>query len=233
MNIRNTEIIRNYLIHPAGSVLIETGRTKVICTVTIENNVPPFQKEKVPPEGWLTAEYSMLPGATDKRFKRERGKTNSRSTEIQRLIGRSLRAVVDLKKIPGITIFADCDVIQADGGTRTASVTGICVALHDAFKKMIGQGIITENPLLEWVAAISVGIVNGKVIVDLNYEQDSQAEVDMNVVMTESGKFIEIQGTAELIPFDDEQLQEMLQEAKRGIRQLIDFQKKSVKNNLL
>jgi len=229
MNKRKTKITRNYLIHPAGSVLIETGKTKVICTVSIEDNVPLFQKEKIPPEGWLTAEYSMLPGATDKRFKRERGKTNSRSTEIQRLIGRSLRTVVDLKKLPGKTIFADCDVMQADGGTRTASVTGLCIALHDAFEKMIGQGIISENPLLEWVAAISVGIVDGKVIVDLDYEQDSQAEVDMNIVMTESGKFIEIQGTAELKPFNDEQLQEMLREAKKGIRQLIDFQKESVK----
>jgi ribonuclease PH len=226
---RNTNITRNYLVHPAGSVLIETGRTKVICTATVEENIPPFLKEKIPSQGWLTAEYSMLPGATDRRFRRERGKINSRSTEIQRLIGRSLRAVVDLEKIPGLTIFVDCDVIQADGGTRTASVTGACVALFDAFQKLLQDGIIIENPLIEWVAAVSVGIVNGKVVSDLDYEKDSQAEVDMNVVMTESGKFIELQGTAEKKPFDDEQLQSMLSIAKTAIGQLIKAQQSSVK----
>ena len=225
MSKRNTNIIRNYLIHPAGSVLIETGRTKVICTVSVEENIPPFVKEKDPPQGWLTAEYSMLPGATDRRFRRERGKANSRSTEIQRLIGRSLRAVVDLQKFPGITVYVDCDVIQADGGTRTAAVTGACVALHDAFQKLLKEGLIAENPLLEWVAAVSVGIVDGEIIADLDYENDSHADVDMNVVMTESGKYIEIQGTAEMNPFSDEQLKSMLAKAKIAIIQLIEYQK--------
>jgi len=230
MRKRATKVTRNYLIYPAGSVLIETGKTKIICTVTIEDSIPRFLKEKETPQGWLTAEYSMLPGSTDIRFRRERGKTNSRSTEIQRLIGRSLRAVVDLKKIPGRTVFIDCDVIQADGGTRTASITGSCIALHDAFKKLMDEGIILENPLKEWVAAISVGIVNSKIVVDLDYEKDSNAEVDMNVIMTESGKFIEIQGTAETEPFTDAELSSMLAEAKKGIKQLIKFQKLSIKS---
>ena len=171
----------------------------------------------------------MLPGATDKRFRRERGKVNSRSSEIQRLIGRSLRAVVDLTKIPGITIFVDCDVIQADGGTRTASITGACVALYDAFQKLLNDDLIQEDPFLEWVAAISVGIVEDEVVADLNYEKDSKADVDMNVVMTESGKFIELQGTAEGAPFGDDQLQEMISKAKSGIKQLIKIQQESVR----
>jgi len=232
MKKRTTKITRNYMMHPAGSVLIETGRTKVICTVSIEDNVPGFIREKDTPQGWLTAEYSMLPGSTDNRFRRERGKTNSRSTEIQRLIGRSLRAVVDLKKIPGLTVYIDCDVLQADGGTRTASITGACVALHDAFKKLLDDGLIFEDPMKEWVAAISVGIVKNKVALDLDYKKDSKADVDMNIVMTESGKFIEIQGTAEMEPFTDDQLGLMLIEAKNGISQLIKFQKRSVSSQL-
>jgi ribonuclease PH len=193
---RKTKIIRNYLVHPAGSVLIETGKTKVICTVTVEENIPPFLRDQEIPQGWLTAEYSMLPGATNVRFRRERGKTNSRSSEIQRLIGRSLRSVIDLTRLPGLTLLIDCDVIQADGGTRTASITGACVALYDAVQKLKQQGLVYEDPFLEWVAAISVGIVDNKVVADLDYEQDSRAEVDLNVVMTESGKFVELQGTA-------------------------------------
>jgi len=232
MKKRTTKITRNYMMHPAGSVLIETGRTKVICTVSIEDNVPGFIREKDTPQGWLTAEYSMLPGSTDNRFRRERGKTNSRSTEIQRLIGRSLRAVVDLKKIPGLTVYIDCDVLQADGGTRTASITGACVALHDAFKKLLDDGLIFEDPMKEWVAAISVGIVKNKVALDLDYKKDSKADVDMNIVMTESGKFIEIQGTAEMEPFTDDQLGLMFIEAKNGISQLIKFQKRSVSSQL-
>ncbi len=226
---RNTRIIRNYLIHPAGSVLIETGKTKVICTVTVEENIPPFLRDKDPAQGWLTAEYSMLPGATNVRFRRERGKTNSRSAEIQRLIGRSLRTVIDLTRIPGLTLFVDCDVIQADGGTRTASVTGACVALFDAVQRLKQEGLITEDPFLEWVAAVSVGIVDGKVVADLDYELDSCAEVDMNIVMTESGKFIELQGTAEKEPFDEDQLQQMLKMAKLAISQLITYQKEIIK----
>ena len=228
MKKRKTKITRNYLMHPAGSVLIETGKTKVICTVMIEESIPPFLRNADPPQGWLTAEYSMLPGAPNQRFRRERGKANSRSTEIQRLIGRSLRAVVDMTKFPGISINIDCDVLQADGGTRTAAITGACVALQDAFEKLQKDGLISENPLKELIAAISVGIVDGEPVLDLDYEADSNADVDMNVVMTESGKFVEIQGTAEAEPFSDNELKIMLKAAKTGIKQLIKEQKKSL-----
>ncbi len=218
-------------MHPAGSVLIETGNTKVICTATVEKGIPSFLRDADPPQGWLTAEYSMLPGASDSRFRRERKGVKGRTAEIQRLIGRSLRAVVDMPKFPGYQITIDCDVIQADGGTRTASVTGACVALHDAFCKMKESNQLKEDPFKEWVAAISVGIVNGKPVIDLCYEEDSNADVDMNVVMTESGKFIEIQGTAEAEPFDDKELAIMLKEAKIAIMELIKFQKKTVSND--
>ncbi|RLC54292.1 MAG: ribonuclease PH [Candidatus Cloacimonadota bacterium] len=228
MKKRKTRITRNYLMHPAGSVLIETGNTKVICTVMTEESIPFFLKNADPPQGWLTAEYSMLPGAPNQRFRRERGKANSRSTEIQRLIGRSLRAVVDMTKFPGISINIDCDVLQADGGTRTAAITGACVALCDAFAKLQNDGLISENPLKEMIAAISVGIVDSEPVLDLDYEADSRADVDMNVVMTESGKFVEIQGTAEAAPFDDSELKIMLKAAKTGIRQLIKEQKKAL-----
>lgn len=213
-------------MHPAGSVLIETGNTKVICTAMIEKGVPSFLKEVDPPQGWLTAEYSMLPGAPNQRFKRERGKSNSRSTEIQRLIGRVLRTTVDMTKFPGFTIHVDCDVIQADGGTRTAAITGACVAIKDAFTNMISEGSITEDPFKEWIAAVSVGMVNSEAVVDLCYEEDFQADVDMNIVMTESGKYVEIQRTGETKSFSDEELREMLKEAKKAIRQLIKFQKR-------
>ena len=218
-------------MHPAGSVLIETGNTKVICTATVEKGIPSFLRDADPPQGWLTAEYSMLPGASDSRFRRERKGVKGRTAEIQRLIGRSLRAVVDMSKFPGYQITIDCDVIQADGGTRTASVTGACVALHDAFCKMKESNQLKEDPFKEWVAAISVGIVNGKPVIDLCYEEDSNADVDMNVVMTESGKFIEIQGTAEAEPFDDKELAIMLKEAKIAIMELIKFQKKTVSSD--
>jgi len=228
MKKRKTVITRNYLKHPAGSVLIATGDTKVICTATIEKGVPPFLKDAEPAQGWLTAEYNMIPGAPNTRFRRERNKVGGRTMEIQRLIGRSLRAVVDMTKFPGYTVQLDCDVIQADGGTRTAAITGACIALHDAFNKLLGSFEIHENPLKEWMAAISVGIVDGEPVLDLDYKEDSKADVDMNVVMTESGKFIEIQGTAEAAPFDDAQLRVMLRAAKKGINQLIKEQKKSV-----
>jgi ribonuclease PH len=226
MKRRKTNITRNYLKNPAGSVLIESGNTKVICTATIEEGVPQFLREADPPQGWLTAEYSMLPGAPDKRFRRERNKVGGRTAEIQRLIGRALRVVVDLTKFPGYTMYIDCDVIQADGGTRTTSITGACVALNDAFNKMLLERQIEENPLKEWVAAISVGIVAGEIILDLNYDEDSRAEVDMNIVMTENGKFVEVQGTSEVEPFTDNQLKQMIGQAKRGIKQLIDLQRK-------
>ncbi len=212
-------------MYPEGSVLIETGETKVICTATVQEGVPQFLSGK--DQGWITAEYGMLPGSTNSRVNREaaRGKISGRTAEIQRLIGRSLRSVVDLFFLDGYTIQIDCDVIQADGGTRTAAITGACVALHDAFLKMMESNQIDQNPLKERIAAISVGIVEGEPVLDLSYEQDSQAEVDMNVVMTESGKFVEIQGTAEEKPFSEEQLKMMLKLAKRGIEQLIKYQK--------
>ena len=231
MKKRKTKITRNYLMHPAGSVLIETGNTKVICTATVEKGVPPFMRDLEPKKGWLTAEYSMLPGSPNSRFRRETKGIKGRTAEIQRLIGRSLRAVVDLSKFPGYQITIDCDVIQADGGTRTASITGACVALYDAFIKMKENNQLESNPFKEWVAAISVGIVNGKPVVDLCYEEDSNADVDMNIVMTESGKFIEIQGTAEAEPFDDKQLAVMLKEAKKNIMELVKFQKKAIDTN--
>ena len=225
MKKRKTKITRNYLLHAEGSVLIETGNTKVICTASVQEGVPPFLTDSG--KGWITAEYGMLPRSTETRMSREatRGKISGRTAEIQRLIGRSLRAVVDLTLLEGYTIQIDCDVIQADGGTRTASITGAYVALNDAFEKMLADGKIEKNPLREWIAAISVGIVDGEPVLDLSYEQDSRAEVDMNVVMTESGKFVEIQGTAEEKPFSNEQLNAMLRLAKQGIKQLIKKQK--------
>ena len=225
MKKRRTKITRNYLLHAEGSVLIETGNTKVICTASVQEGVPPFLTDSG--KGWITAEYGMLPRSTETRMSREatRGKISGRTAEIQRLIGRSLRAVVDLTLLEGYTIQIDCDVIQADGGTRTASITGACVALNDAFEKMLADGKIEKNPLREWIAAISVGIVDGEPVLDLSYEQDSRAEVDMNVVMTESGKSVEIQGTAEEKPFSNEQLNAMLRLAKQGIKQLIKKQK--------
>ena len=225
MKKRKTKITRNYLLHAEGSVLIETGNTKVICTASVQEGVPPFLTDSG--KGWITAEYGMLPRSTETRMSREatRGKISGRTAEIQRLIGRSLRAVVDLTLLEGYTIQIDCDVIQADGGTRTASITGACVALNDAFEKMLADGKIEKDPLRERIAAISVGIVDGEPVLDLSYEQDSRAEVDMNVVMTESGKFVEIQGTAEEKPFSNEQLNAMLRLAKQGIKQLIKKQK--------
>jgi len=228
MNKRVTKFTRDYLMHPAGSVLVETGKTKVICTVTLQEGVPPFLKDSG--QGWLTAEYGMLPASSNSRIKREAtsGKISGRTAEIQRLIGRSLRAVVDLKKFPNYTVMIDCDVIQADGGTRTASITGTFVALYDAFSKMIDKGQIKENPLREFVAAISVGIVDGNIVVDLDYENDSAADTDMNIVMTESGRFIEIQGTAEGEPFTMQQLTDMIYAAGESIKELINEQKRAL-----
>jgi len=225
IKLREIEIQRNALLYPAGSVLIRMGNTRVLCTASIEQGTPLHCREKN--IGWLTAEYSMLPGSTQTRNRREvsSGKISGRTAEIQRLIGRSLRAVTDLSLFPDYTIMIDCDVLQADGGTRTASITGAAVALYDAIQKMISQGIITKNPMKEWLAAISVGIVNGKYVLDLSYEDDSIAEVDMNVVMTESGKFIEVQGTAEHNSYDRQQLNQMLDLAQEGIQRLISVQK--------
>lgn len=225
-DLRPIQITRNYTKHAEGSVLVEFGDTKVICTASVMPGVPRFLKGTN--QGWLTAEYGMLPRATGDRTEREaaRGKQTGRTQEIQRLIGRSLRTCLDLKLLGENTINIDCDVIQADGGTRTASITGSCVALVDALRKMQASGIITKNPFKQLVASLSVGIFKGTPVVDLDYSEDSKAETDMNIVMNEAGQFIEIQGTAEALPFHEEELQNMLGLAKQGIKQLINFQKK-------
>ncbi len=228
VDLRPVKITRKYLKYPLGSVLIEMGETKVICTVSMEEKVPPFLKGTN--QGWLTAEYGMLPGSTPERKVRDvvKGAINGRSQEIQRLIGRSLRAVIDFSKLGERTIWIDTDVIQADGGTRTAAITGAFVALYDALEKLKRDGVIKEIPIKEFVAAVSVGIVDGEILLDLSANEDMRAEVDMNVVMTESGKFVEIQGTAEKTPFTYEQLQQMLNLAKQGIMKLIEIQKKAL-----
>ncbi len=223
--LRKVVITKNYLKYPTGSVLIEMGNTKIICSAFIEESVPPFLKGKG--TGWITAEYSMLPGSTQTRKSRDRdGKVDGRSTEIQRLIGRSLRNVIDLTKLGERTIKIDCDVIQADGGTRCASITGAFVALNDACLKLISQGILTENPVISYVAAVSVGIKDDEIILDLCYEEDSQIDVDMNIVMNEKGEFIEIQGTGEHATFSKKQFDKLLFVAEKGINELISIQKK-------
>lgn len=223
--IRATSITRNYLKHPEGSVLIEMGDTKVICTASIDENVPPHCKGTG--SGWITAEYGMLPRSTLTRMKREgiSGKAKGRTQEIQRLIGRSLRSVADLKLLGERTIYIDTDVIQADGGTRTAAITGSFLALKDAINRLIKASKIKQDPIKEFIAAVSVGIVNGNTLLDLDYSEDFGAEVDMNIVMTESEKFVEIQGTAEKAPFSNREMLSMLEAAKGGIRQLIEIQK--------
>lgn len=225
--LRDIKITRNYTKHAEGSVLIEFGETKVICNASVVSGVPKFLKGKG--QGWLTAEYGMLPRSTNERMTREssRGGPSGRTQEIQRLIGRSLRACVDLKAIGENTINIDCDVIQADGGTRTASITGGCIALVDAINYMKNKSMLKSDDAFKfYIAAVSVGVYKGKAILDLDYSEDSNAETDMNVVMTEDGKFIEIQGTAEGEPFPEEELQEMLQLAKLGINNLVVEQKK-------
>lgn len=223
--LRTVKMTKDYIMHPQGSVLIEMGHTKVICTAMIEEKVPPFLKGSG--TGWITAEYGMLPGSTQTRKIRDaaKGKIDGRSMEIQRLIGRALRSVVDLEKLGERTIWIDCDVIQADGGTRTAAITGSFVALMSAFQKLIQQGSLEAAPITDYVAAVSVGVHQNEVILDLCYEEDSKAEVDMNLVMTGSGKFIEIQGTGEERPFDQEELTQMLAVGNKGIRELMAIQK--------
>ena len=227
--LREVKIQRNYTKFAEGSVLMETGDTKVICTVSVEDGVPYFLRGKG--RGWLTAEYSLLPGSTHSRTTREaaRGKVSGRTKEIQRLIGRSLRAVIDLEAIGERTLWIDCDVIQADGGTRTASITGAFVALVDAVKYMIDKNIVDESPLTGHLAAISVGIVNDKPLLDLCYEEDSSAQVDMNVVMTDKGEVIEVQGTAEGDPFTRQEMNKLLDLAEKGINNLIEKQKENLK----
>ncbi|OPZ26741.1 MAG: Ribonuclease PH [Lentisphaerae bacterium ADurb.BinA184] len=228
--LRPLRIRRDFQIHPAGSVLFECGATRVICAVTIADGVPRWMREQNIPGGWLTGEYQMLPTATAQRTQRESTRTgpSGRSQEIQRLIGRSLRAVMDLGKIGARTIQVDCDVIDADGGTRCASVTGACVALELALRKLFLAGNLSEWPLRERVAAVSVGIVNGEALLDLCYAEDAEAEVDMNVVMTAGGRFIEVQGTAEKAPFSQAQMDRMLSLARQGLAQLFEAQTKAL-----
>ena len=223
--LRDIRITRRYTKHAEGSVLIECGDTKVICTASVDEKVPPHKKGSG--EGWVTAEYGMLPRSTGERMSREaaKGKQSGRTQEIQRLIGRSLRAVVDLKKLGERTIQLDCDVIQADGGTRTASITGAFVALHDAVSGLIAKGLLQETPLKDFVAAISVGIYQGTPVLDLDYAEDSACDTDMNVVMVGDGHFVEVQGTAEGHPFTRQEMDELLELARNGIEQLIARQR--------
>jgi ribonuclease PH len=223
-HLRPTTITRNFLLHPEGSVLVEFGATKVICTATVEDKVPSFLKGQS--LGWVTAEYGMLPRSTNTRMNRENRGPSGRSQEIQRLVGRALRAITDRGKLGEHTVWLDCDVIQADGGTRTAAITGGYVALADALGRI--PGVNPTAVLRDCVAAISVGIVGGEPLLDLNYAEDSTAEVDMNVVMTGAGEFVEVQGTAEQVPFGRRRLDDLLGLAERGIRQLIALQRRAL-----
>jgi ribonuclease PH len=223
--LRDVRITRHYTKHAEGSVLVEFGDTKVICTASIAESVPSFLRDRG--QGWLTAEYGMLPRATHTRSDREaaRGKQTGRTQEIQRLIGRALRSVFDLEKLGARTLHIDCDVIQADGGTRTASITGAFVAAHDAVAKLLATGRIESSPISDYVAAISVGVYNGLPVLDLDYDEDSQCDTDMNVVMTGAGGFVEIQGTAEGVPFSRDEMNALLDLASDGINTLIAKQK--------
>lgn len=224
--LRALKITPGYIKTADGSVLIEMGDTKVICTAKLEERVPPFLRNSG--RGWITAEYGMLPGSSLERIGREssRGKVGGRTHEIQRLIGRSLRAIADLKNLSERTVWIDCDVIQADGGTRTASITGAYVALAEAARKWRDRGLIAADPVTDSVAAVSIGIVEGKILLDLCYTEDSRADVDMNFVMTGGGKFIEVQGTAESAPFTRKQMERMAEIAQHGIKDLLRAQKK-------
>jgi ribonuclease PH len=226
--LRTVTITASYIKTADGSVLIEMGDTKVICTAKLEDRVPPFLRNSG--KGWITAEYGMLPGSSQVRIGREssRGKIGGRTHEIQRLIGRSLRAVADLKSLGERSVWIDCDVIQADGGTRTASITGAYVALVEAVRRWLDRGVIKENPIKDAVAAVSIGIIDRKILLDLCYEEDSKAEVDMNFVMTGSGRFIEVQGTAESKPFTPKQMERMAEIAQQGIKELLRAQKKVI-----
>ena len=226
--LRAVTITPRYIKTAEGSVLIEMGDTRVICTAKLEERVPPFLRNTG--KGWITAEYGMLPGSSQTRIGREsaRGRIGGRTHEIQRLIGRSLRAVADLKSLGEKTIWIDCDVIQADGGTRTASITGAYVALADAVRGWLERGVIAANPLKDAVAAVSIGIIEGKIFLDLCYDEDSRADVDMNFVMTGAGKFIEVQGTAEAAPFTRRQMEKMAELAEQGIKELLKTQKKVI-----
>ena len=222
--LRQVTLTRHFTRHAEGSVLVEFGDTKVICTASVESGVPRFLRGSG--QGWITAEYGMLPRSTGERMQREasRGKQGGRTLEIQRLIGRALRAAVDLKSLGENTIYIDCDVIQADGGTRTASITGACVALVDALRVLKERGAIKKMPEVQMIAAISVGIYQGTPVLDLDYPEDSAADTDLNVVMTDKGGFIEVQGTAEAAPFTPQELNDMLELARQGINELFKLQ---------
>ena len=226
--LRPLKITPSYIKTADGSVLIEMGDTRVICTAKLEERVPPFLRNSG--KGWITAEYGMLPGSSQQRIGREssRGKVGGRTHEIQRLIGRSLRSVADLKSLGERSVWIDCDVIQADGGTRTASITGAYIALMEAVRVWRERGILSADPVKDAVAAVSIGIVDGKILLDLCYEEDSKADVDMNFVMTGSGKFIEVQGTAESAPFTKKQMERMAEIAHQGIKELLQAQKKVI-----
>ena len=225
-DMRPVEIIPGYLMTAEGSALIKVGNTHVLCAASVEESVPPFLRNAG--KGWVTAEYSMLPRSTAKRTPREvtKGRQSGRTHEIQRLIGRSLRAVVDAAGLGERTVLIDCDVLQADGGTRTASITGAFVALSLALRKLVNYGVLKSMPLRDYVAATSVGVVGGVPMLDLCYEEDSRADVDMNVVMTAAGKFVEVQATAEHVPFDDAQMAALIELARGGIVRLVEIQKK-------
>ncbi len=229
--LRKIAVRKGFQLHPAGSVLIECGRTRVLCAVTITDGVPRWMREQGVPGGWLTAEYQMLPTATAERTPREssRGRVSGRTQEIQRLVGRSLRCVVDLAKIGSCTLQIDCDVIDADGGTRCASITGACIAAELALRQLFVDGRISTWPMIERVAAVSVGMVDGTVLLDLDYAEDSAADVDMNVVMTEGGRFVEVQGTAEGKPFTQSQMEKMLAAARKGLAEIFEVQRLAVK----
>ncbi|MFQ3574147.1 MAG: ribonuclease PH [Thermodesulfovibrionales bacterium] len=231
--MRKVTFTKRFIPTAEGSVLIEMGNTRVICTATIEEKVPPFLRDQK--KGWVTAEYGMLPRSTQTRTMRESstGRIGGRTHEIQRLIGRALRAVVDLQALGERTVWIDCDVIQADGGTRTASITGAFVALNDALHTLLKSGTIEKNPIRDYLAAISVGVINNEVLLDLCYSEDSIAEVDMNIVMTGSGKIVEIQGTAESNPFSKDVLNKLITYAEKGINELIRIQKEILKSNVL
>jgi ribonuclease PH len=222
--LRPATFDRDFTVFAPGSVLVSMGRTRVLCTASVEERVPPWMRGSG--KGWVTAEYSLLPGSTGERVSREaaKGKQSGRTQEIQRLIGRSLRSVCDMIALGELQVTVDCDVLQADGGTRTASICGAYVALHDAFTRLIQKGTLRTNPLTEAVAAVSVGVVDGVSMLDLPYEEDSRAEVDMNVVMTSSGRFVEVQGTAEGMPFSKGELDEMLSLGEHGIAHLLELQ---------
>lgn len=229
--LRPVRLTPGYVVTAEGSVLIEVGHTRVLCAATVEDSVPPFLRNQG--KGWVTAEYAMLPRATSSRTPREvsKGRQSGRTLEIQRLIGRSLRAIVNPALLGERTVILDCDVIQADGGTRTAAITGAYVALVLAIRKYVESGVIKKNPIIDSVAATSVGLYKGAPLLDLCYEEDKNAEVDMNIVLTGSGKFIEVQATAESEPFDDEQMAQLIVLGRKGVAELQEFQNETLRSN--